>query len=106
MRVKVCTIYNCSYTGDRRCCVDCGKNCLNRCLNHPDRCKCWADEEARKQGQRKGSVSSERVLELADAGYSYGQIATKMSISIGAVGYHLQKMGYSRKGKRGDTNGR
>lgn len=103
--MRVCLIYKCTKAGDRRCCIDCDKiPCPNRCQNHPDRCKCWADEEQLKQGQKKGSAKSEDVLALAQRGLSYKEIAAKMNIGICAVQYHLNKLGYYRQ-KRGAPDG-
>lgn len=57
-----------------------------------------------KQGQKKGSVNSQKVLELAEQGLSYKDISARLGIGIAAVQYHLNKLGNYRQ-KRGDPGG-
>lgn len=100
--MRICTIHSCSYVGDRRCCIDCEKNCPNRCLNHPDRCKCWADETPGEQHRRKDCVDPALILELAQMGLSYKEIGQKVGRNPGTVQWHLAKMGYRRRERSGD----
>ena len=97
--MRVCMIYSCGTVGDRRCCADCDEPaCLIRCQNHPNRCNCWAEEEKRKQGQKKGTVLDPKaVLELAKNGLTYAEIARKLNCGISSVQYHLVRIGYRRR---------
>lgn len=102
--MRICTIHSCRYTGDRRCCIDCDKNCPDRCLNHPDRCKCCADEEPREKGYHKSWVNTADVLRLAEQGLLYKDIARILHCSETTVTNHMNKAGY-RRYKRGGPDG-
>lgn len=100
--MRACTIYNCSKAGKRRCCHDCDEaDCQNRCLNHPDRCHCWEEQEVRAPGRKKGSVDPQRVLELAKCGLTYKEIGNQLGLQEGTVSYHLHQLGYRRVCVRG-----
>ena len=103
--MRVCTIHNCSYTRDRRCCADCDRiSCQNRCLNSPDRCRCFSYEDKLLRGQKKNLVDGKRALALAQSGMEYKAIAAEMQISVASVTYHLNRQGYFRH-KRGHWDG-
>ena len=100
--MRVCLIWKCSSTGDRRCCADCDRVCPSRCMNHPDRCKCWGNETPTQQHRRKDSIDPAKILELAQQGLTYKEIAAQVGRKPGTVQWHLGRMGYYRRERRED----
>lgn len=99
----ICKIYHCKRT-QGRCCTECGaEDCDNRCLNAPDRCRCSAEGEPRRQHQRGPVVDVERILMLGRRpGITYAEIAEDVGCSVASVQHHLARAGLRRHAdKRG-----
>lgn len=98
----MCRIYHCRASGGK-CCAECDdRTCANRCLNHPDRCRCAVDGEPRKWGQRGAVVDVDRILMLGrTTAMTYGEIAAEVGCSVSTVQNYLNREGIRRyRGRR------
>lgn len=96
--MRQCSIYRCPQVNEWRCCADCDQpDCVTRCANHPDRCKCIKGENEGKIGRGKPrAVDPDRVLSLAKAGKSNYSIAIELECSPSWVARLLRNAGYVR----------
>lgn len=64
--MRQCGIYSCRRYPGRRCCADCeDRTCLERCENHPDRCRCWQEvSEIRAVPHRVTPEEEAEILRL------------------------------------------
>ena len=91
--MRKCQIYRCVIE-DGNCCADCNRfNCTSRCMNSPDRCKCVGDTYP---PQTTHSLRMKKMLELAQSGLPYADIAKSLGCSVKAVNANLNRMGYFR----------
>lgn len=99
--MRLCNIYRCSANGGG-CCADCDdRECQNRCLNHPDRCRCWVEGLPPVSRHRGCTVDVERILSLGRSGLPYAEIAETVGCSVPSVQKHMAAAGLRRYGKGG-----
>lgn len=85
-----CTVYKCRFRSGRPCCTYCDeKNCLERCENHPDRCKVWRDPVAQKAPM--DTADEAEAVRLALEGVPRPEIARRLDCSKQSVDRILQK---------------
>lgn len=99
--MKQCTVYKCPYKTGRPCCADCEAKCLERCLNHPDRCRVWTEKDPNdRRGIRARRIDRKRVVELYDSGLARVEIAEILECSKASVTSILSEEGRGRNGSR------
>lgn len=87
-----CRIYSCRHRSGSPCCSDCDEpDCMDRCQNAPDRCKCWSNIIPPKHGQRRAVYDHQQIVSLRAAGLQVAEIADRVGCSIGTVNTHLAK---------------
>lgn len=85
-----CTVYKCKSRAGRPCCTYCdAKDCLERCENHPDRCKVWRDPVAQKAP--RSSIDEAEVVRLSEGGTPRPEIARRLGCSLQSVDHILRK---------------
>ena len=95
--MRKCRIFSCGHT-DGGCCADCDlSQCKNRCKNSPERCNCIGPDNP---PERKKQFDSKHMLELAQSGLLYTEIAEIMGCSVTTVNWNLNRMGYFRQPRR------
>lgn len=104
----VCTIYKCRNCPGNPCCAQCdATECVDRCKNHPDRCKVWTrarglQSSAKPRGPRKPPVDPAEAVRLYHEGFTLVEIGEKLGITDTHVGKLLRKSGICR-GRGGPT---
>ncbi len=89
---------SCRHSHAAPCCKDCQEaDCPTRCMNDPERCRCWSDKPPRKRRERK--VDSLQVAWLYSQGLTQVQIAEQLGCDRKTVGAILHEIGVSRFGK-------
>ncbi len=106
-----CKIFKCVEVGEWRCCVECSMpNCVNRCQNHPDRCRCSQPGESPipKPGVNVPQYDGNEIVVLAEQGCDTAEICRQMGCSPVTVNRYLRRLGFSRAGKKkgGEGNGK
>lgn len=99
--MRRCMIYSCRYRAGSPCCEDCVSKarCVDRCLNHPDRCNVSQGEERPKRQPPKhknAPVTHEEVdeaVQLYRAGVPTPEIAQQIGLAKSTVRYMLQDAG-------------
>lgn len=89
-----CRIWSCKRWPGRPCCVGCAEwTCLNRCKNHPSRCKCSEGEESPNPPSRPGVPPPDGRRKL-----DYGEIARLYYDERLSQKEIAQRLGCSAKG--------
>ena len=97
--MRSCKIYRCATMDQRMCCHDCaGQNCENRCLNHPDRCRCVSVGSVNKSNTNPPKYDRAQILALAKSGYTNKEIMDKMGCSKSTVVSALARARFKRVG--------
>lgn len=102
--MRLCATYRCkkSHGG---CCADClEQDCPERCLNAPDRCRCWVEGPPRQQYQRGPAVDVDRIVALGRTGMLYAEIAKVVGCTTATVQKHLNAAGIRRYNKGGKSH--
>jgi len=82
------------------CCVDCGEtDCPVRCMNSPDRCRCWEEGPAVKERKLGRRVDTARIAQLYDQGLTQAQIAEQVGCCKQTVLAVLRELGVEKHGK-------
>lgn len=94
-----CKIYRCSSMDSWICCAECSEEgCPNRCLNHPDRCKCVNDGKPTPPKPRPHKYDQSQILAMAKEGYTNREIMARMGCSKSAITAALRRAGFKRVG--------
>ena len=98
MRICKISVPSCKRAGTP-CCADCPeKDCLSRCLNHPKRCGCWAENTPEKLHMGRAYDWNQMAL-LYEQGLTLAQIAARLKCKPHTVGNALKKMGVTKRGQ-------
>lgn len=94
-----CKIYHCATRDSWSCCAECDEEgCPNRCLNHPDRCKCVSDGRPTPKKHHPHKHDHVQILTLAKSGYTNTEIMEKLGCSRSTVTATLRRAGFKRVG--------
>lgn len=98
--MRQCKIYSCRRYPDRRCCADCDdKTCLERCENHPDRCRCWRNDSWPREVRTRVTKEEEAEIRrlLLETNLSHSEIAKMTGRSKSRVCRVAQDYGIHRE---------
>lgn len=94
-----CKIYRCSSMASWICCAECDKiPCPNRCLNHPDRCKCVNDGHRTPKKAHPHKHDHGQILTLTKSGYTNKEIMERLGCSKSTVTAALRQARFKRVG--------
>lgn len=96
-----CTVYRCLAKPGSPCCTYCGdKTCLNRCFNHPDRCRVWVEKPEEGLRNPKAKIDAAEAVRLYQEGLSTAEIAEQMGYSREHIGLTLRRNGIRQRKQR------
>ena len=93
MRRCVIQPSSCRHKYAAPCCRECPEtDCLSRCENTPERCRCWRDGPPTQPKERKTKLDRAEIVRLHKQGLLQREIAERLGCSTSGVSAVLREL--------------